>query len=532
MGNKNTTNIKKVLIMAATSLMLAGCKANPDTPIVQNKDLDNMISNAESTEENSKKADTVIQETAQKYHNYITDIKDDSFFIDVKVDAKVEVPGVDKLSVVRVKRKTLGDDFLNKFLSVCEPDTKFVPEHVYTKAEYEDIIQGAKEEVNTIETKIEQKVWNSGEISEEELYTALSEAEARLNSYQERYENAPETITAENLEPYVVEPKMVSVADELSKDPDSDFYKWESDLGTSELFRGTNNGIDGRYVTVYIQQNEDVGNLFRYMVSNTGEIKATSVVGDMGTGIRNYAKTNEELKLYYGSDLQELTKEAAADLSVDEAKAQAQELLDKLDITDFTCDSADLYYNCPEGLSGYRMVYVVEYNRQIDGVMVDNSGGYMSSDSWNGGEYNLKTWSEEKIRVFVNDDGIAGFEYESPLELTDTVVENSSIKDFDEIKDIFEKMVIACCAEDNNVLDDELSEDIRYATYTIKKVVLRYTRVSEQDSFDTGLMVPVWDFIGDVEYGDYSKRTEPETDKVILTINAIDGTIIDRTVGY
>ena len=45
-------------------------------------------------------------------------------------------------------------------------------------------------------------------------------------------------------------------------------------------------------------------------------------------------------------------------------------------------------------------------------------------------------------------------------------------------------------------------------------------------------MVPVWDFIGDVEYGDYSYKVDPEKDKVVLTINAIDGTIIDRTVGY
>ena len=52
------------------------------------------------------------------------------------------------------------------------------------------------------------------------------------------------------------------------------------------------------------------------------------------------------------------------------------------------------------------MVYVLEYNRQFDGVMVDNSGGYMESDGWTGGEYNLKTWSEEKIRVYADDNGL------------------------------------------------------------------------------------------------------------------------------
>ena len=68
--------------------------------------------------------------------------------------------------------------------------------------------------------------------------------------------------------------------------------------------------------------------------------------------------------------------------------------MDKMEIADFSCDSAKLCYNRPEGLDGYRMVYVLEYNRQFDGVMVDNSGGYMESDGWTGGEYTLKTWSE------------------------------------------------------------------------------------------------------------------------------------------
>ena len=52
-------------------------------------------------------------------------------------------------------------------------------------------------------------------------------------------------------------------------------------------------------------------------------------------------------------------------------------------------------------------------------------------------------------------------------------------------------------------------------------------RISEADSYDTGLLVPVWDFQGKVtdEYGS-------EFAGSVMTINAIDGSIIDRSLGY
>ena len=45
-------------------------------------------------------------------------------------------------------------------------------------------------------------------------------------------------------------------------------------------------------------------------------------------------------------------------------------------------------------------------------------------------------------------------------------------------------------------------------------------------------MVPVWDFIGDIDYGDTSGLSGQEKDKVVLTINAVDGSIVDRAAGY
>ena len=73
---------------------------------------------------------------------------------------------------------------------------------------------------------------------------------------------------------------------------------------------------------------------------------------------------------------------------------------------------------------------------------------------------------------------------------------------------------------------------------TENSVMLGLMRIMEKDNPDTGLLIPVWDFFGDVtvEHTDDSgqKRTDISTDSYqsLLTINAIDGSIIDREIGF
>mgnify|MGYP005831456645 FL=1 len=63
----------------------------------------------------------------------------------------------------------------------------------------------------------------------------------------------------------------------------------------------------------------------------------------------------------------------------------------------------------------------------------------------------------------------------------------------------------------------------------IHEVKLGLMRITEQNSKDTGLIIPVWDFMGTYE----EKETFfDDTYTSLLTINAIDGSIIDRGLGY
>ena len=66
--------------------------------------------------------------------------------------------------------------------------------------------------------------------------------------------------------------------------------------------------------------------------------------------------------------------------------------------------------------------------------------------------------------------------------------------------------------------------------------MLGYSRIYDPvTDNDTGLMVPVWDFFGgfDCKGDGYDEKDPGErSTQSHMTINAIDGTVIDRGVGY
>lgn len=133
-----------------------------------------------------------------------------------------------------------------------------------------------------------------------------------------------------------------------------------------------------------------------------------------------------------------------------------------------------------------------------------------------------KMWSQESLILRVNDDGIVGVDYNSPISIKETVVDKSNIKDFSEIKTSFENMVTILYAS-------EIDID---RTIKIDRVELGYALISEQGSFDTGLLVPVWNFYGMWGYNyDFNMQGKSGSGDLV-TVNAIDGSIINRENGY
>ena len=147
---------------------------------------------------------------------------------------------------------------------------------------------------------------------------------------------------------------------------------------------------------------------------------------------------------------------------------------------------------------------------------------------------------QEEIHVFVNCDGIYGFWWYAPQKLTETEQENTKLLPWTDVAEIIEKSLEVKSAwmdPDAQVISRRLDID---------KIVLSYMNVRKESDFSATYYVPVWDLIGTMTY-QYADNYSPENGGYILdenneriayencsvlTVNAIDGTIIDRGMGY
>ena len=93
-----------------TASLFAGCQKSPEKEIVSNKDMDNMIEQAQDTQSST----TEVAEVAKDYDTYQTDIKDDSLHVTVHADAQVDIPDTGQLSIFRVKQMQFDQTFLNQ----------------------------------------------------------------------------------------------------------------------------------------------------------------------------------------------------------------------------------------------------------------------------------------------------------------------------------------------------------------------------------------------------------------------------------
>ena len=223
---------------------------------------------------------------------------------------------------------------------------------------------------------------------------------------------------------YPSDGKIHSVSELYQKDQQNSYYAWQQELNPNgEVYYGVSDGKNGNYLSLYVQNNENYGNCLRFGSDKHGYINMNSVVADSEG---NYGKwkiedgfSEDDLLIESAGtdDLIEYT-DSSATITQEEAQTQAQELLEKLGLTDFQLYEGGLYGEAvtqdSEGKIGYRKVYILKYLRSMDGVFVNNDGEEKLTDGWVGDDYVKKMWSGENVEVIVNDDGIVGFYYRSP----------------------------------------------------------------------------------------------------------------------
>ena len=505
------------------SLLLSGCQKNPDSSMVVNKDMDNLIEEAKKDGESTVNLENI----AGAYEIYQTTLSDDSLGVSVNVNAKVDIPQAEQMSVFRVQQKRISQEFLDKVLAeLTAGETLYdagVTLSVRTRSEIEEELRGAKAEMERLK--------NSDE-PDKDIF--IEDNQRYIDELQEAYENAPEQPVWEGNES---DGLLHSTAEMTGKAGGEDFYEWEYSLNQNgEIFYAANNGANDNYISITAQNNDERGNKLSFRRGRHGydftavAIVETTVLDEIASGVwpadEDRSKDYAERMLGGEMSFVEYTDEPTT-ISEEEARTKADDLMQKLGLSDtYQWYEGGLYSEIPDIRKGgdwepgYRKLYIFRYMRSMDGVFTTFDPTGKHEEGWNGDDYVKKDWPLENIEIRVNDSGIVGFDYNAPLEVSETVVENSNMKSFDEVRGTFEQMVTVANAK----VDSDLDSDV---VIEIDRVVLGYARISEADSYDTGLMVPVWDFQGKKtdEYGTEYKGG-------IMTINAIDGSVIDRSLGY
>lgn len=181
----------------------------------------------------------------------------------------------------------------------------------------------------------------------------------------------------------------------------------------------------------------------------------------------------------------------------------------------------------------YDVIFTKSYNGIMETYTVQEQGE-IEFDT------NIYTfpWFYEKIIIRVDNYGINFIQWFSPSKENSVLTENVEILGFDKVMELFKQYIefkAAWADNDENIISRQLYID---------EITLGTMRISIKDSTDKYMVIPVWDFFGYTvdkyneqqpggweldENNEFINKVEAHS---FLTINAIDGSIIDRALGY
>ena len=188
--------------------------------------------------------------------------------------------------------------------------------------------------------------------------------------------------------------------------------------------------------------------------------------------------------------------------------------------------------------------YLIYYTRTIDGVPVT----YDERSSSNNFADNSYAPPDlyERITVSVDDSGVTYIRWQGQIGIDRTLAESNRIISFEDVMTLAkEQLSFAYTVYDagqqqsaNAVAQAQPSSPIDKGEAVsnevhIQRITLGLMQLPVKDE-DRRVLAPVWDFFGyyQTKYQSGAKEMHYMNNKSILTINAINGNVIDRTQGY
>ncbi len=465
--------MRKFLALIAALLcvvLTVACQPTPTEVFVIEKDTERMVEKASSDESGTLSSALGIPDG-----NYVYEATDVSGKVHVSVNAEIITPDADYLPVARVAGRSFTDqDVENIYNAVCQGALQVDEDAPMPKFFYQHTLDGLLE------------LRDSGNLDK---YDSVEEQDAAIQEVMAQVASAPEQATPIALN-----------------------------------FSINSSGIEGIARILSVLNNEVVSDLFVTNSTQSGRGVESDYIRDV------FCRGEFSSQSAYGNSVTVVYGQtrnialAVPKISQQEAQAVADQAVSTLGLSDFSLVGkriAPLVEGNPK--DGCKSVYEFMYTRSVNGVSVTYTNDI---SSWPP-EYPdtvSEGWMYEKLRIFVDDGGIYAYQWNGPCTVTEIVNEKATLLPFSQIKTIFENMILTKYGASG-------TEEAKSASINITGIRLGLARVTEQNNNAYGLLVPTWDFFGVYDTGN-GYPIGYDGFESLLTINAVDGSIIDRTTGY
>lgn len=478
--------------------LFAGCAKTPEDSVVKLKG-----EVAEAEYEKAESNGGTLREILGAPERYESATEDATGRLKVITDATVEIPDAEGADVIAVSQRPFGQEEIDRITEALFGDSQIYDYYSYAEKTKADCLARI-EELEGYVAAGNLDPFNEGTDEDGnyvyDIYGAIEQA-------KREYEQAPEETSPKKVQPQ---------------------YGLEVGIGMGEM-EAQEDSFSG------IVETAD-GKIYQYEIFSYGPVPMAVQIKRFGDTEHVSAEQPEwsgynDIKNWGLPYPDEEELKGSIGISMEEARKAADEQISALGLSDMDVVSWDYAVRFPvgsdfgsEGFVLNEQVcggYLLHYGRCIDKVPVT----YTLAD---GGAYEdiegtTETWSYERLDFYVTKEGIDRMDFRNQYEIGETRTENIKLLPFSEVMKIYEKMMQIQNADVLNY------EDSR--TYQIDRITFGYTRIYEPSTDSRqGLLVPVWDFFGHFEVP--GRETDINLNQSFLTINAADGSVINRELGY
>lgn len=496
------SHLKFVALLTTVFILVslfAGCQPTPEEIVVVSKKQsieEKVISNKEKNQITDDKKDDKEQmqeanDTPEIISSYSTTLE--SGGVKIIVDAEVDVPKSDLQSVV-MSRRNITQELADRFVTyIAGDDQLFIrTSGTPTYSSLENQILLWEKNLFDAQNNWEEVKGNNPHRSCGGQEEAIEEYNFTIKDLRRMLKKTPKETVYEKTTRELVHPvdegKDLPTGTEMIMD--------ESMLVLDAYHKAETSNIDDKMARFYISSRDGIAGTFSYDNVNHTSYYSIMLKPD------EYVELGKTIKI-----------------PLDEAKAYAEKAIEG--ITDYEMIFRGYSFNAAVKDGKVYPYYFLEYCKGIDGVPIASMfrANILSQPRSYAEKYGI-----EKMYVSVDESGVIDIYWDNLTECKETLDSNVEIMSFDEIKSVFEKQMPLQVYSKNANLE-----------IVIKKASLTLMPVLMKNSKDM-VTVPVWNFLGYHYNPDDAEQKQKAIDANFLcrylTINAIDGSVLNSASGY